>query len=295
MKTTEFTALNQPVHSLPDAAKVGRVRLAISDLNRSVSFYSDVLGLSVLSREEQSAALGTPDGTVLLELEETPGVKPLGARPRLGLYHTAFLLPNRATLSSFVDHLNSRASDHSVSEAIYLVDPDGLTVEVYADRDRTEWRSNNGQLIMGSEPIDFGALAAVQHDRWTQAPTGTRVGHVHFYVGDLPAAANFYNAALGMDIMSQMPGALFVAAGGYHHHVGLNTWAAGSPPASQNDARILLWELVLPDEEEIDRLAASMRKLGWSGSAEHVFTDPWGINVAFVTEPLLPPPSTFPC
>jgi catechol 2,3-dioxygenase len=170
-----------------------------------------------------------------------------------------------------------------VSEALYLVDPDGLTVEVYADRDRSEWRTVEGQLQMATEPIDFAALAAVQHDLWTQAPTGTRVGHVHFYVGDLRSAANFYHDGLGMDIMTQFPGALFVAAGGYHHHVGLHTWAAGSPPASQNDARILLWELVLPNEQEIARLAANMQKHTWRASAQHVFTDPWGINVALVT------------
>jgi len=186
--------------------------------------------------------------------------------------------------------LNSRsiryaASDHLVSEAIYLVDPDGLTVEVSADRDRSEWRAIQGQLKMATEPIDFGALAAVPHDRWTQAPPGTRVGHVHFYVGDLAFAAAFYHAGLAMDIMTQLPGALFVAAGGYHHHVGLNTWAAGSPVASQSDARILLWELVLPNGQEIARLAANMQKYAWRASAKHVFTDPWGISVALVNAP----------
>jgi catechol 2,3-dioxygenase len=170
-----------------------------------------------------------------------------------------------------------------VSEAIYLVDPDGLTVEVYADRARSEWRTVEGQLKMATETIDFAALAQVQHDRWKQAPTGTCIGHVHFYVGDLASAAAFYHVGLGMDIMTQLPGALFVAAGGYHHHVGLNTWAAGSPVASQSDARILLWELVLPNEQEIARLAASMQKYAWRASAQHVYTDAWGINVALVT------------
>ena len=290
LNTASQIGIKPPAYRLPETAKVGRVRLAISDLNRSLSFYSDVVGLSVLKREKHSAALGTPDGIVLLELEQSYDVQPIRAKSRLGLYHTAFLLPNRAMLSSFVDHLNARsfrygASDHLVSEAIYLVDPDGLTVEVYADRHHREWQALEGQLLMSTDPLDFGALAAVQHDLWKHAPTGTRVGHVHFYVGDLQAAANFYHASLGMDIMTQFPGAVFVAAGGYHHHVGLNTWAAASPPASQNDARILRWELVLPNDEEIRRLAANMEKLGWATGAKHVFKDPWGINVAFVREP----------
>ena len=278
-----------PGYRLPGSAHVGRVRLAVSDLERSVAFYRDVIGLAVIEQTSNLARLGAGN-KFLLELEAVPGVRALGRSKRLGLYHTAFLLPTRADLGAFVKHLWKLgvpfgAGDHLVSEAIYLADPDGLEVEVYADRPRDTWTFDGPELRMATDPVRFGELAAVAGE-WNGAPAGTTVGHVHFYVGDLRQAADFYHAALGLDVMTKFPGALFTSAGGYHHHVGLNVWASGSPVASENDARLLFWELALPDAEEIEQVTASLRAGGFeetvAANGARAFVDPWGIRVALV-------------
>jgi catechol 2,3-dioxygenase len=281
---------------LPASAHVGRVRLAVSDLKRSVNFYREVIGLAVLdpgTAETRVARLGAHgSGQVLLELEEIPGVQGIGRRTRLGLYHTALRLPSREAFSSFVRHLVRTgtyfgSADHLVSEAIYLTDPDGLQVEVYADRPREQWSYDGREIVMATEPLRFEELPAAGDNRWKGAPAGTTVGHVHLYVGDLEAAANFYHAALGLDITTRRyPGAIFTSAGGYHHHVGLNVWAASSPPASNHDARLLFWELVLPNNAEVERVKASLAKAGYLAVTRArgvaAFSDPWGITVALV-------------
>jgi catechol 2,3-dioxygenase len=279
-----------PGYRLPATAHVGRVRLAVSQLERSVAFYRDVIGLAVLERAGNLARLGA-GGQVLLELEALPGVRSLGRSKRLGLYHTAFLLPSRADLSAFVRHLwklgvGFGAGDHLVSEALYLVDPDDLEVEVYADRPREAWTYKGQMLRMGTDAVRFDELAAVATGEWQGAPAGTTTGHMHFYVGDLAAAAEFYLAGLGLDVTVQIPSALFTSAGGYHHHVGLNVWAAGSPVASERDARLLFWELVLPDAEEVAKVAGNLVRAGYSeaqvANGARAFTDPWGITAALV-------------
>ena len=278
---------------LPAAARVGKVRLAVSELERSVAFYTRVIGLAVLGVEGRLARLGAHGGTeTLLELEELPGVRAIGKRTRLGLYHTAVLLPDREALSSFVRHLAALgvpfgSADHFVSEALYLTDPDGLTVEVYADRPRSEWRYEGQELMIGTEPLRFAELPQVAEGSWKGAPAGTSIGHVHLYVGELEEASRFYHEALGFDVMTwRYPGAKFLSAGGYHHHLGMNVWAAGSPPASRVDARMLFWELVFPSAAERDEVAERMRAAGYR-SVETVvdapcFEDDWGIVVALV-------------
>lgn len=293
-ESTQYTR-RPPGYRLPDATHVGRVRLAVSNLERSVAFYSEIIGLAVLkqsasSRLVQLGAHGSQH--VLLELEELPGVKPIGKRTRLGLYHTAFLLPSREALSSFVQHLGKHtvafgSADHEVSEAVYLTDPDGLSVEVYADRPRSAWLIEHGQIQGGVEPLRFHELPHVSPDSWHGAPAGTTVGHVHFFVGDLRKSAEFYHAGLGLDhAVWPVLSAMFLSAGGYHHHVGTNIWAAGSPVASAEDARLLFWELALPDAAEIARVAASMTAAGFAetqtATGARAFTDPWGIPVALV-------------
>ena len=290
MRSEIDKGIRAPGYRLPATAHVGRVRLAVSDLERSVAFYRDVIGLAVLERVGNLARLGAGD-RVLLELEAVPGVLALGRTKRLGLYHTAFLLPTRADLGAFVKHLwklgvQFGAGDHLVSEAIYLVDPDGLEVEVYADRPRETWTFDGAELRMATDPVRFAELAAVAGE-WNCAPAGTTVGHVHFYVEDLRQAADFYHAGLGLDLtVWRFPGALFAAAGGYHHHVGLNVWAEGSPVASENDARLLFWELALPDAEEIEQVATSLRACGFeetvAANGIRAFVDPWGIRVALI-------------
>jgi catechol 2,3-dioxygenase len=282
--------IRPPSYRLPDATRVGAVRLQVSNLARSLAYYTEVLGFRVISRDENSACLG-PTGaeTVLVELRERPGARPVPRRGLLGLYHFAVLLPERAALGRFVTRLGeigayAGSADHLVSEALYLTDPDGLGIEVYADRPRSEWQVRSGELAMTTEPLDLRGLArAGGAAAWTGMPAGTVVGHVHLYVGGLDEAEAFYHAALGFDKMVwSYPGALFLSAGGYHHHLGTNTWAAGAPAATDADARLLEWELVLPSRADVEAAAASVRATGrpveTAGEGRRI-TDPWGTTL----------------
>jgi len=284
---------------LPAGTRVGTVALQIADLERSLGFYETVLGFRVLDRQAtagaRSARLGARGSDrVLLELHEKRGVRPVPRRGRLGIYHFAVLLPSRADLGRFLRHatrlgVHVGAADHAFSEATYLVDPDGITVEVYRDRPRGEWPGKDGELPAVSDPLDAdGLLATAGADAWEGLPAGTTIGHMHFYVGDIPAAEAFYHAALGFDkTIWTLPGALFVSAGGYHHHVGLNTWAAGSPVATDDDAKLLFWELVLPDSPTVQTAAGRLDVAGYrvtGGDGALSADDPWGITVRLVAE-----------
>jgi catechol 2,3-dioxygenase len=261
---------------LPDAARIGAVRYQIADLARALWFYADLVGLQVQHRGTmanglQLARLGVPGGRVLLELVEKQGVRPVPRTGRLGLYHSALLLPSRDALGSFVRHLEAAgfpfgSSDHLVSEALYLRDPDGLTLEVYADRPRGDWIVRDDQYVATLDPLDLGDLRSAAHgERWTGVPAGSVIGHVHFYVGDLERAAAFYHHGLGLDkVLWSLPGALFLSAGGYHHHVGTNTWVSGAPVATGDDARLLSWELVVPDAATVGQVTASLVHAGFS-------------------------------
>jgi catechol 2,3-dioxygenase len=249
-----------------------------------------VLGVEVLENARGVARLGAVGGErALVELHERPGAQPVPRRGRLGLYHYAILLPDRASLARFVRHLaelGERAgmSDHLVSEAIYLTDPDGLGIEVYADRPRAEWRHDQRQLVMATDPLNVDdLLRAAGAETWTGLPPGTVIGHVHLFVGDLQQAAAFYHAGLGLDqVVWSYPGALFLSAGGYHHHLGTNTWAAGAQPAGDNDARLLEWEILLPTGSDVQAALASIAATGApvrGGAGDGVVTDPWGTTV----------------
>jgi catechol 2,3-dioxygenase len=175
-------------------------------------------------------------------------------------------------------------SDHYVSEAVYLTDPDGLGIEVYADRPRSTWRHENGQLVMATEPLDVqSVVAAAGGTPWTGMPAGTTMGHVHLFVDDIARATAFYHDALGFaKTVWNYPGALFMSAGGYHHHLGTNTWAASAPRAEAGDARLLEWVIGLPDAVSLRDAARSLEEAGhgveWSeGNA--IVRDPWGIRV----------------
>jgi catechol 2,3-dioxygenase len=179
-------------------------------------------------------------------------------------------------------------ADHLVSEAFYLTDPDGLGIEVYADRPRETWAVRGGKLAMATDPLDLPSLAKAAGGRaWTGAPPGTRVGHIHLYVDDLGRAGNFYHEGLGLDRISlDFPGALFLSAGGYHHHLGTNTWAAGAPKADEGDARLLEWIIQLPDQESVDAAARSLLAAGHQAARagrDAVVTDPWGTDLRLTT------------
>ncbi|HEU5171474.1 MAG TPA: VOC family protein [Gemmatimonadales bacterium] len=282
--------ISPPGYRLPAATRLGIVRLQVADLARSLPYYERVLGLHVLGRSGGVARLAARgDTTALIELHERPGAAPVPRRGRLGLYHFAILVPDRAALGGFVRHLAEAGvqpgmSDHLVSEAIYLTDPDGLGIEVYADRPRSTWRYDGSQLVMATAPLDVGdLLRAAGGAVWSGMPAGSVIGHVHLFVGDLKAAAAFYHAALGFDkVVWSYPGALFLSAGGYHHHLGTNTWAAGAAPAGEGDARLLEWEIVLPALGDVTAAAESLTKAGAAVervSGGGVARDPWGTVV----------------
>ena len=283
-----------PDYRLPAATRVGAVRLQVADLARSLAYYGEVLGLRVLDRSDGAARLGAESGDEsLVELRERPGAAPVPELGRLGLYHFAILLPERAALGAFLRHLGelgerAGSADHLVSEALYLRDPDGLGIEVYADRPRAEWRHRSGQLVMATEPLDgAGVLRAAEGRAWTGMPAGTTVGHVHLHVGDIGEAEAFYHAALGLDeTVWSYPGALFLSAGGYHHHLGLNTWARGAPAAGDRDARLLEWELLVPSAGDVDAVGASLEsadhsvdRTGDRTGSGLLARDPWGTAV----------------
>jgi catechol 2,3-dioxygenase len=286
-----------PGFRLPDATRVGRVRLQISDLERSLAYYRDVLGFGVLERSRDRATLGAHgDDRPLIELVEHAGASPVPRRGRLGLYHFAILLPDRGSLGRFVGHLarlGARAgmSDHFVSEAVYLQDPDNLGIEVYADRPRSSWRHEGRQLAMATEPLDVRSLVQAAGDaQWDGMPSGTTIGHVHLHVGDIDEAAAYYHNGLGLDkVVWSYPGALFLSAGGYHHHLGTNTWAAGAPSAGANDARLLDWEIVVPAAADSDAAARSLEGAGYAVTHESggawTAADPWGTRLRIVAEP----------
>ncbi len=275
---------------LPQATRIGRVRLQVSDLARSIAYYERVLGLRTIRKTDASAELGARSGSeVVLELMELKGAHPVPRRGLLGLYHYAVLLPDRASLGRFIAHLAELGeyagmSDHLVSEAVYLTDPDGLGIEVYADRPRETWTIADRQIEMTTKPLDVRSLIdAAGGARWDGMPDGTHIGHVHFHVGDIDEATEFYHHGLGLDkIVWTYPGALFMSAGGYHHHVGVNTWAEGSPPAADDDARLLDWELILPSQSDVEAVAKSIEGAGFPierKGDELVARDRWGIEL----------------
>lgn len=274
---------------LPDTAHIGGVVLQISHLARSLDFYTNVLGLRVLDASDSEATLGVPaSGEPLVTLKAVAGTHPARRRGAYGLFHFAILLPDRGSLGRFISHLAANGisagmSDHLVSEAIYLSDPDGLGIEVYADRPRSQWTYADGQLAMATEPLDVDDLIrAAQSQPWEGAPAGTRMGHMHLHVGDLKEAARFYHESLGFDVtVWGYPGALFFSAGGYHHHLGANTWAPG-PQAPPDQAQLREWTLVVPNDADVAVISSRLAALGGDVVAEandRIITDPWGTRV----------------
>jgi len=281
---------------LPDATTVGPVHLQVADLDRSLVYYREVLGLIRVSRTETGAVLGAGDGRVLVQLTAKAGIRPAPRRGAFGLYHFAILLPDRAALGRFAAHLTQlnvpfASADHLVSEALYLTDPDGLGIEVYADRPRASWKhrgtGSTRELAMASEPLNVASvIAAGAHVPWGGMPGGATMGHLHLHVGTLAEAEAFYHAALGLDkVVWSYPGALFLSAGGYHHHLGVNTWSPG-PAARDDEARLREWTLHVPAATDTAAIAARVSAAGFQADADGdtwVLTDPWGTRLRVVS------------
>jgi catechol 2,3-dioxygenase len=282
-------------YRLPEATHLGRVRLQVADLDRSLAFYQKILGFRTIRRSADSVSLG-PHGEdrEIVHLHQLTTAKPVPRRGLLGLYHFAILLPDRGSLGRFVAHLgevgaHAGMADHFVSEAIYLTDPDGLGIEVYADRPRGAWRYDEQQVYMTTNHLDVDDLvSAAKGEQWQGMPPGTVLGHLHLYVDDIGKAEAFYHDALGFDkVVWSYPGALFMSAGGYHHHLGTNTWARGAPAATDADARLLEWEIVVPRARDAVEAAKSVEEAGYTVKKvgdDMVLTDPWGTALRLVTE-----------
>jgi catechol 2,3-dioxygenase len=277
---------------IPPGTSIGKVRLRVADIDALSEFYERVVGLRSVDRDGDLARLGPEGGEPLIELASAPTASPAPSFST-GLFHLAILVPDRPELARALKRVIEQgwrltgASDHLVSEALYLRDPEGNGIEIYRDRPRDQWgHTTGGELRMATLPLDLdGVMRELDGDGEGSngMPAGTTMGHVHLQVANIPAVEAFYNAELGLEVMVRSyPGALFLAAGGYHHHIGLNTWQSeGAPPPPEGALGLDRYELVLPDENERDAAAA---RVGATGDPVHLeegvlATDPSGNHV----------------
>jgi len=259
------------------AGHVERVALRVADLDRMVEFYADVIGLETLDRDADRAVLGADDP--LLVLLAAPDRPPRGP-DETGLFHAAFRVPSRAALGDALTRIEERwhldgASDHHVSEALYLSDPEDNGIEVYRDRPRAAWPVNDdGTVAMDTLSLSLGPLREAATGA-ARLPSGTDLGHVHLEVSSLSAARSFYVEKMGLNVRQSMPSALFLAFGDYHHHVGCNVWNGRTEPSA---GRGLAWvELAVDDaDERRSRLDASALTERASGFA---VDDPDGLTI----------------
>ncbi|REK57295.1 MAG: glyoxalase [Thermobacillus sp.] len=248
---------------------VGQVSLKVLDLERALRFYREVIGFKVLAQTGASATLTADGRTALLTVERPDDAAPKQGRTT-GLYHFALLLPTRTDLARIVKHfarigLRIGSSDHLVSEALYLSDPDGNGIEIYRDRDPSEWNWKRGEVEMAVDPLDFRDLLAAGDDKpWDGLPAGTLMGHIHLHVSELGPAERFYVDGLGFEVVNRFGAqALFLSTGGYHHHIGLNTWnGVGAPGPAANSVGLKSFTLIYPDEAARDRAVLNLRNLG---------------------------------
>ncbi len=279
---------------LHDKTKIGQVSLKVSNLERSIQFYTEVVGLQLLRQTADTAELTVDGKHPLLILNYVENAVILPRQSAAGLYHFAILLPNRVALGLSLRNLLAHEieigqGDHDVSEALYIHDPDNNGIEIYADRPRDQWKKDaNGYYMMGTDPVDAEGLIAISENLpWQGLPQGTVIGHVHFHVSNLLTAQQFYCDVLGFDITCRYgSSALFVSAGGYHHHMGLNIWAGeGAPPAPEQAAGLNYFELIVPDQQELDAITARLAAAGYGwqerDSAIYV-TDPFCIQIKLV-------------
>jgi catechol 2,3-dioxygenase len=273
----------QDYTAIDPATRLGLVALTVSDLARSLAFYVDLVGFVLLQRSDGTVVLGAGDVPLLILIED-PGAAPW-TRGYTGLHHVAPVLPTRGDLGRLhrrlLDHgYEPIGEEHRASEAIYFDDPDNHRIEMYQDRPRDMWSG------MGADTFDAeGLLAAgeAENRQWEGLPPGTRLGHMHLRVGDIERAKEFYHGVLGFDVMAEMPEALFVSAGGYHHHIGLNVWeskGASAPP--DHMAGLRFFTVDLPNAEAlaavVDRFTAA--GLGTERTADGVSVpDPWGTRI----------------
>jgi catechol 2,3-dioxygenase len=282
--------MSTATQALPATTSMGAVHVTVADLERSLAYYRETVGLAVLDQGSGTASLGAGD-TELLGLVEEKGARP--ASRHTGLYHFALRVPERVDLARWLAHAARDQvvllgmSDHFVSEAIYLTDPDGHGIELYHDRPRVVWEGLVGSR-MTTDPLDVADLLGELDDPATEPfedlPAGTDMGHVHLQVADVASTIEFYRDVLGFDVTAELFGsAAFLAAGGYHHHVGANTWhSLGAPPPPPGTAALRHATIVLPDQGERDRVASRVADSGREPEAREdgvLVRDPSGIGL----------------
>lgn len=267
----------------PDT-QMGPVRLKVSQLERSMRFYREVVGLEVLQQQGRTAELTADGRHPLLVLEEIDDAVIMPKRTHTGLYHFAILVPSRKSLGHALRNLIRHdirvgSSDHLVSEALYIDDPDLNGIEIYADRPRDSWkREADGEYMMTIDPLDWDGLLEESGDEaWSGLPAETKIGHVHLHVADIQKSREFYCDMLGFNLTCHYGDrALFVSAGGYHHHLGLNTWAGIGAPVPPSDAAGLdFYTIVLPNGDELQAL---LDRLGRAGVAAERQGDAWFVH-----------------
>jgi catechol 2,3-dioxygenase len=278
--------MEQKFHTYPNTF-IGGVHLKVENLERSLEFYKKVIGFQVLDQSDRQAVLGA-GGNQLVTLEQPDNVIPKQPR-RSGLYHYAILLPSRKELGKVLRHLLEiqypiGAGDHLVSEALYLDDPDGNGIEIYSDRPSSGWAWNGSEVEMATKQIDAeGILAAAEGEKWQGMPSGTIIGHVHLHVANLQETKKFYGEGLGFDLVSRYPQALFMSTGGYHHHLGLNTWnGVGAPSPDENSVGLKYFTLLMPAEQR-ETVIKKLHDLGVVVDENYMVKDPSGTAIKLET------------
>jgi catechol 2,3-dioxygenase len=282
-------ASRAPVH-------IGAVGMMVRDLDRLTAYYRDLLGLTVQEHNRQVAILGV-GGVALLELIHRPDALADDAR-EAGLYHTAFLMPTRADLARWILHVAKTrvpvtgASDHDVSEAVYLDDPEGNGVEVYSDRPREKWRRDGDMIFQKTDPLDIDAIIGEIDPAtatYANAPDGLRIGHIHLRVGNIARAEAFYCGVLGLDVTRRRAGATFMSSGGYHHHVAVNVWHSDGAGARDGKRAGLDWfSMEINDQAMLDGVKKQLVAAGVTIDASQggfAATDPWGTRIRFTIAP----------
>jgi catechol 2,3-dioxygenase len=280
-----------PTHASRTPLRIGAIGLIARDLDLLANYYRDLLGLTMLCRTGQVARLGTAGGVTLIEIEHRPNAAP-DDQAAAGLYHTAFLMPTRQDHAHWILHIArnrvpiSGASDHGVSEAFYLDDPEGNGVEVYNDRPPERWQRQDGLIVMNTKQLDIEAIVR-EVDRpasaYPSAPEGLRIGHVHLRVGNVEQAEAFYRGAVGLDLTRRRGGATFMSSGGYHHHVGANVWHSDGAGRRNPDRAGLAWfSIEAADNAAFDSVRARLKAANApiaaiDGGIETA--DPWGTRI----------------
>jgi catechol 2,3-dioxygenase len=292
----QVSASSSASTSIHPGTNIGLVTLRVANLERSRRFYEGIMGFQPVEQTPGRAVLGGQDKQPLLELIEVPGAAPQPRRAT-GLYHVAILFPTRADLGrEFLRLANAGweigQGDHLVSEALYISDPDDNGLEVYQDRPRSTWQWANGTVKMATDPVDIRSLAeegARDAEPWEVLPAGTRVGHIHLQIGNIQEAEHFYHTILGFDVTAKMPTALFISAGGYHHHIGLNTWhSLGAKPTPTTSAGLQSYVIAIPTTEGLQQVKGRLvaHNVPFEEQEDLIrVNDPWSNEILLKVQP----------